>query len=474
MFMVFSLGADRGGFPRPGGSPAGERQYHASLPCIPREVDVALTDAQVRAAKPGQRQRVLRDDLGLELLVTPAGTKVWRFRYRFEGKQQRITIGRYPETGLAAARSEAAKHRAKLWGHEDPGARAPVLVEPEPAPEPESEGLDDVVERFLAARELELKASTMRTYRSAIGAFTSWAATAGVLTVADVTAPALARFRAHAIGKPAMAKARGGSRHDVASTGERRSAAGINCELRAVASMLQALRRSKLLPACSSDDIEDNLAQLSVDHVRPIPLRPAQLRDLIAACKRHDLEHEPVLPLVQTMLLGGFRLGEALRLHWSEVDLDEQTILVLAGKNHRERLVDLDVSPSLVTMLRSMRRTGPVFDFTKATAKTARMRLIDDFGAPPFQWSTRHSKLGARSLPTLRSTCACYLTCSPSIYGGNSLIMSAQRLGHTAEVQQANYLGVLRRIPASARTLEAAMEIESELKQPSRRLRAVK
>jgi integrase len=422
---------------------------------------------------------VLTDDLGLELLVTPAGAKLWRFRYRGGKKQRRITIGRYPDLGLAAARAEAAQLRARVWAGEDPGRREP---EPAPTAAPEAvepESVDDVVDRYIAehAGPLGWKLSTARTYRSALATFTAWAGSSGVLTVADVTPAALARFRAHVVSMPRRAKAKGGSRRDVISTGEQRSAAAVNCEIRAVKTMLQALRRAGTMPELTSDAITDNLGLLPLEHARPDPLRPAQLRELLAACWDHDLEHEPIGPLVVTMLLGGLRLGEALRLAWDAVDLDELVIRVRAGKTNRERDVDLSVSPALARLLAELRgstRSGPVFVHSQQTALDARQRLISRYGAPAFLWSTRHSRPGDRSAPTLRSTCGCYLTNAPSIFGAASIYRSAAQLGHSAEVAQQHYLGTLRRIPRDATTLEAAMQIVSELEPPSRgRLRIV-
>jgi integrase len=448
---------------------------------------VPLTEVMVRAAKPDQsRQFVLVDALGLELLVTPNGARVWRFRYRFAGQRKRITIGNYPELGLAAARVETARLRTELLLGKDPapspdaGTRvtcphcshvfhaagvvgsAPLVVEPD------HEGVDAAVESYLADHRPTWKATTIRTYESAIRTFTAWASTSGVLTVADLTARSLASFRAHAVAAPRREKAKGGSRHDVVSTGKRRSAEAVNGQVRVVKTMLEALRRAGRLPELSSDDITDNLRLLTVERSRPAPLRPAALRSLLAACVLHDADdHAPIGPLVVAMLLGGFRLGEALRLEWDDIDFDEMTVLVVAGKTGHERTVDMSVSPALARLFKQMRgkrpKSGRVFDFTQPTALDARQRLIEEYGAPPFLWSTRNSRPGERSAPTLRSTCGCYLTCAPSIFHGASAFHSAARLGHSVKVAERHYLGVLRKIPKKAKTVEAAMEIEAEL-----------
>lgn len=48
------------------------------------------------------------------MIVKPNGSKLWRFRYRREGKLRRLSLGTYPETSLAQARVKAADARAKL------------------------------------------------------------------------------------------------------------------------------------------------------------------------------------------------------------------------------------------------------------------------------------------------------------------------------------------------------------------------
>jgi integrase len=411
---------------------------------------VALTAAGCEAARPGARQYVLVDGDGLELLVTPVGPrsrgrKLWRFRYRFRGERKRITIGEFPAMRLAAARAVAGRCRAQLWAGMDPG------VEDRPASVLQ---VVAVVEQYQADRGPGWAAGTAKTYRSQLGAFTAWASAAGVRRVDQLDPAALADYRAHAVGRP---------RSD--GSGARRSPQAVNGELKVVAAMLQVLRKANRLPSIpSSDAIADNLGVLPVEHAKPDPLRPAELRELVAASRRHDAARErPIGPLVLTMLLGGFRLSECLRLTWADVDLDDLAIRVQPGKTKRERTVDLTVSPSLVQLLAGMRGAGPIFGYTMDAAMEARQRLIDGYGAPSFLWSKRHRQPGARSAATLRSTCGCYLTCAPSIFGGASVYRSAAQLGHGVQVAERYYLGTLRRIPATATTLEDAMEIAADL-----------
>lgn len=63
-----------------------------------------LTDAGIRTLKPAAKSFKRADGHGLNLLVNPCGSKLWRLAYRFEGKQKMISGGAYPAVGLADAR----------------------------------------------------------------------------------------------------------------------------------------------------------------------------------------------------------------------------------------------------------------------------------------------------------------------------------------------------------------------------------
>jgi hypothetical protein len=80
-----------------------------------------LTDTTIRNAKPNSKPLKLFDGGGLYLLVTAAGKKWWRLKYRFAGKEKLLALGVYPEVGLAAARRKRDEAREFLAGGTDPG-----------------------------------------------------------------------------------------------------------------------------------------------------------------------------------------------------------------------------------------------------------------------------------------------------------------------------------------------------------------
>jgi len=82
-----------------------------------------LSDTAIRNAKPGTKPVKLADGGGLYLLLNPSGTRWWRLKYRFGGKEKLLSLGTYPDTGLKDARSKRDDARKLLAAGVDPGAQ---------------------------------------------------------------------------------------------------------------------------------------------------------------------------------------------------------------------------------------------------------------------------------------------------------------------------------------------------------------
>lgn len=78
-------------------------------------------DTVYRAAKPKDKDYTISDGGGLTLLVKTNGSKLWRFIYRFDGKQNRLGFGIYPGATLENARRQAEEARQQIAEGIDPG-----------------------------------------------------------------------------------------------------------------------------------------------------------------------------------------------------------------------------------------------------------------------------------------------------------------------------------------------------------------
>lgn len=81
-----------------------------------------LSDTAIRKAKPGDKPRKLADGGGLFLLLQPNGSRWWRFKYRIDGKEKLLSLGVYPDVGLADARRRRDEARALVAAGTDPSA----------------------------------------------------------------------------------------------------------------------------------------------------------------------------------------------------------------------------------------------------------------------------------------------------------------------------------------------------------------
>ena len=81
-----------------------------------------LTELAVRKAKPSSKPKKLSDGGGLFLLLHPSGSKYWRMKYRFMGKEKLLAIGVWPEVSLIEAREKRNEAKQLLKSVKDPSA----------------------------------------------------------------------------------------------------------------------------------------------------------------------------------------------------------------------------------------------------------------------------------------------------------------------------------------------------------------
>jgi len=79
-----------------------------------------LKDLEIKAIKPRKTSFKKADGKGLYIEVFPNGSKLWRLKFRFAGKEKRLALGSYPEVSLAEARKRREDARAVLEKGSDP------------------------------------------------------------------------------------------------------------------------------------------------------------------------------------------------------------------------------------------------------------------------------------------------------------------------------------------------------------------
>ena len=140
--------------------------------------DNLLTDAKVRSAKPTERDWKLSDGGGLFLLVKKTGGKLWRWKYRLDGKENLFAIGRFPQTSLADARAARERARALVTlgvhpAHDRQRTRQANIEALEDRKRARESSFAKVAKAYLAEIKPAFAASSYRTKESRIRKFLS-------------------------------------------------------------------------------------------------------------------------------------------------------------------------------------------------------------------------------------------------------------------------------------------------------------
>lgn len=95
--------------------------YGGTLIPLKGDTPMPLKDVTIKNAKPREKAYKLADEKGLYLYIKPNGSKAWRLKYRFLGKEKTLSIGLYPDVGLSDARNARDNARKQLANKIDPG-----------------------------------------------------------------------------------------------------------------------------------------------------------------------------------------------------------------------------------------------------------------------------------------------------------------------------------------------------------------
>ncbi len=442
---------------------------------VPGEVPGKTKAKGLRAHGLAKKRATRSPHPGVVLLKPDSRNPTWRARCEDPETGKRVKVRLDP---LTSGRTKESRRAWAIARAQEIARRRDAISRG--APRALGAGLALAVERYFHDHPT-LRESTRALYRSHANTFLAWADREGITKADDLTKPSLLAFRAARLRVPKHAPKVGDPRQR-RETNEKRAPSSVNVELRAIRAILGYLRELGLLARLTTDDLRDGLKRIEAPREAPEFLRAEDLRALLRAALAHDADcfeatraelkgvlpvgstprYQSIAPFVAFVLLTGMRFDEALSLEWEQVDLEAldhtgtpvgEIRLTTRTKTKRPRTVGLEVAPSLRTLLAGMRpekASGSVFGLTKGEARAA-MRRLGRYGAPEWTWQV------------LRSTCATYLTNSPGIFGSASAYASAKQLGHSVQVAEAHYAGLVRGIPRDATTLEAAMQIGEEL-----------
>lgn len=285
-----------------------------------------LTDTKLRSLKPRDKVYRLADANGLCIEVRPSGARIWRYRYRFAGKANMLTIGDYPAVSLAEARAEREKARAQLKKGMDPALVAKI----ERAAQDEEAGntFGSLAEELMTQRAKRLSPGSVvrerRMLERDLGGIADF-------PIRNVTAPMLLK----ALRK---IEARGA----VETAHRARSAAGM------VFRYAIATGRAENNPALS---LTGALSPTQTKHFSSLT-EPGEVAKLLKAI--YGYQGSPIVSVaLKLSALLFVRPGELRAARWEDIDLDTTEWRYTTSKTQTQHIVPL--ADQVVELLEDVR-----------------------------------------------------------------------------------------------------------------------
>jgi integrase len=305
---------------------------------MPRLTDKALTDTAVRKALPHRARYDLYDAAlrGFGLRVAVSGTKTWFVMRRVRGRMVRHKLGRYPEVGLAEARSRAAVALRMMSDGENPNSKRGDLFE-------------SVFEEWMTRDQANNR--SVGNVRNAI------------------TKHALPDLRSRPIGEIHKA--------DILRLIDRIVDSGSPVQANRVLSYLKRLfnwcKERDLLAANPAMDISGPTKEVSRERV----LSQKELREIVRAAARIGY---PWGSMVLMLILTGQRLEEVANATWSEINFEDRSLSLGGNRTKNGRPHYIPLSDQATEVLANIPRksehwvfttngTGPVRGFSQAKGR---------------------------------------------------------------------------------------------------------
>lgn len=287
---------------------------------------MALSDVQVRTAKPGPKAARLFDGGGLYLEVSPSGGKLWRLKYRFGGKEKLLALGKYPEVGLKDARHRRDEARKLLANEVDPGENR--KQQKAAKAERAANSLEAVAREWLAKNSPTWAAShTSKIFRRLEMYVFPWL---GGRPIAEITAPELLAMARRIEGKGAIETAH-----------------------RAMQNCGQVFRYAVATGRADRDptgDLRGALQPVKTRHMAATT-DPRKVAELLRAFDGYQgtLTMRCALQLAPLLFV---RPGELRQAEWADIDLDAAEWRFTASKTKTPHIVPL--SRQAVAVLREL------------------------------------------------------------------------------------------------------------------------
>lgn len=305
-----------------------------------------LTDTALKNTKPTGKAFKMADAGGLYMLVTPAGSRLWRMKYRYDGREKLLSFGPYPITTLKKARLLRDEAKALLFDGQDPSALRKQQARQ--AREARSHSFSAISDEYLQKLEKEgLAVATLKKNR--------W----------------LLAFPEKRIGQQPISKI---TPMDVLSVLREVENEGKYETARRLRSTMSAVFKFAIATGRASSDPTYALQGALIT---------PQAKSRAALIKRHDIGklllgiekascHPKVKIALQLLALLAPRPGELRLAHWTEFDLADRTWRIPAERMKMRRAHRVPLSTQALEFLRDLKdlNAGSSFLFPSVKSNT--------------------------------------------------------------------------------------------------------
>ncbi len=309
-----------------------------------------LTAIVCNNSKPKDRQYKLSDERGLFLCIMPTGGKLWRYKYRIDGKEKTLSLGSYPEIPLAEAREKHRKAHKQVFEGIDPQA---VKQEKKRARKEESSNTFEVI-----AREwYEMKKS-------------EWSDINAKTVIGRLEKDVFPE-----IGKTPIKLITHKMLLDLAASAKERGA-------HELAKRIIQMSRHIFQYAIITGRADKNIAEDLRGMVKAKPkghfaaIEANELPQFISDLRNHKarLKHETYLA-VNFMMLTFVRTGEMIKAEWNEFDFDEKIWLIPARRMKMDKDHLVPLSNQAIDILIELRElhNHPLYVFPSRTNRNNHM-----------------------------------------------------------------------------------------------------
>jgi integrase len=287
-----------------------------------------LTDAKCRAAKSAAKDYKLADGFGLYLLVKKNGSKLWKWKYYFNGLERKLSLGSYPSVGVKQARQLLLEQRALL-----------------------ESGLDPSYERKMKRLQVQLSAET--TFRAVGNEYIQKMEKEGRATATLIKACWMLDILSAKLGNRPIAEIKPLEVLQVLKALENKGQLETARKVRALASRIFryaiATERAEYDPcpalrgAIATPQVKSHAALLEAD----------EIGGLMRAIRTYG--GDPIVRLALEFSAHVFqRPGEVRQANWSEIDF-EKAVWIIPAERMKMRLPHrVPLSPQAISILREL------------------------------------------------------------------------------------------------------------------------